>query len=637
MHFDFIIRALAYKKSDNEIGIFEYDDSAAITKEELINYLYTHYSSLPPARMYGSILNIMNFLDEYFLYSDIDISEIKYNFPEKAVILNTLKFITSVNKKHRSQLMRENIKNSLKKVHEVINQNKTIAIYDIGNLHQPEISKMMKLLRNYSKAKINTRIDYFTETNNFGKLQITIFDSDFQKNLMLNNIENVITFGSHFYIRHSLDIRNHLININESLGHFTSLMDNKKRENFSDYCKYEVNKHFQHFTSERAPNLIEFINNYHFLSDSCDTKSIANILDLPYNTKVYIDIQNLNFQSFAPEILLKDLKMPHRNIKIQNFLHEMKALSCRHDVEICLTSETYEKFSFIMDYIKFHANTKINHNTLNISSNNYTIDVDEKIQIKANFPQYLSPSSLQLLNKNPFSFYLSKCLKINFIDRYYDDTHIKDFGSFVHKIAEEFEKYTHSKRRIDRIYLEKIVKNIAADYKIDLKDMLIDFRVKNICNTLIEIEEKALKNKANVQSEVIVNIPLSDGIRIYGVCDRIETIGNEKYFYDFKTGDLKKYNETSELNGKKTQLSIYGMNESNKSMIYCSLNGFTSDQNIIQDKDCSISDFVCEQINNVLKFYKENPFGYKMIANSEYEICQQNIFCDLFVRKKHVL
>lgn len=166
-----------------------------------------------------------------------------------------------------------------------------------------------------------------------------------------------------------------------------------------------------------------------------------------------------------------------------------------------------------------------------------------------NFPNIISVTDIELLIRNPYSFYVKKILNLREIDKIGTEPKISEFGNFIHKILDLYtknylvsqNKAGKNKDKIQRLleFGAEILQNIVLP---DYTAKIWQIKLLPIATAFIEFdEERRLRSRAiysEVKGEFKLNI-LGQEINIIGVADRIEI---DQYgrvaILDYKTGTL---------------------------------------------------------------------------------------------------
>jgi ATP-dependent helicase/nuclease subunit B len=178
------------------------------------------------------------------------------------------------------------------------------------------------------------------------------------------------------------------------------------------------------------------------------------------------------------------------------------------------------------------------------------------------FPEIISVTDIEMLVRNPYSFYAKKILNLRSKDMIGQEPKISEFGSFVHKVLEQYSK-NYDKLENNKIGLIlEISNNILQNTILPAYTQKIwQIKFIPIAESFIEFDEKRRSDFQYVYSECRGEISLNIGgqeLTIIGVADRIEVdeLG-AAVIIDYKTGSLPSKKDVEA--GLSPQLIIGGL------------------------------------------------------------------------------
>ncbi|WP_342267999.1 PD-(D/E)XK nuclease family protein [Candidatus Tisiphia endosymbiont of Empis tessellata] len=178
------------------------------------------------------------------------------------------------------------------------------------------------------------------------------------------------------------------------------------------------------------------------------------------------------------------------------------------------------------------------------------------------FPEIISVTDIEMLVRNPYSFYAKKILNLRSKDMIGQEPKISEFGSFVHKVLEQYSK-NYDKLENNKVGLIlEISNNILQNTILPAYTQKIwQIKFIPIAESFIEFDEKRRSDFQYVYSECRGEILLNIGgqeLTIIGVADRIEVdeLG-AAVIIDYKTGSLPSKKDVEA--GLSPQLIIEGL------------------------------------------------------------------------------
>ncbi|WP_375331032.1 PD-(D/E)XK nuclease family protein [Candidatus Tisiphia endosymbiont of Oplodontha viridula] len=230
-----------------------------------------------------------------------------------------------------------------------------------------------------------------------------------------------------------------------------------------------------------------------------------------------------------------------------------------------LPSNLLLKLQFILQKSLISENylTYLLENNLVDVSNNVNMIEKHNASIGSTiFPEIISVTDIEMLVRNPYSFYAKKILNLRSKDMIGQEPKISEFGSFVHKVLEQYSK-NYDKLENNKIGLIlEISNNILQNTILPAYTQKIwQIKFIPIAESFIEFDEKRRSDFQYIYSECRGEISLNIGgqeLTIIGVADRIEVdeLG-AAVIIDYKTGSLPSKKDVEA--GLSPQLIIGGL------------------------------------------------------------------------------
>jgi RPE1 domain-containing protein/RPE2 domain-containing protein len=178
------------------------------------------------------------------------------------------------------------------------------------------------------------------------------------------------------------------------------------------------------------------------------------------------------------------------------------------------------------------------------------------------FPEVISVTDIEMLVRNPYSFYAKKILNLRSKDMIGQEPKISEFGSFVHKVLEQYSK-NYDKLENNKIGLILEISNNVLQNTIlpTYTQKIWQIKFIPIAESFIEFDEKRRSDFQYIYSECRGEISLNirgQELTIIGVADRIEVdeLG-AAVIIDYKTGSLPSKKDVEA--GLSPQLIIGGL------------------------------------------------------------------------------
>ncbi len=159
------------------------------------------------------------------------------------------------------------------------------------------------------------------------------------------------------------------------------------------------------------------------------------------------------------------------------------------------------------------------------------------------FPEVISVTDIEMLIRNPYSFYAKKILNVRSRDMIGQEPKISEFGSFVHKVLEQYSK-NYNKLESNKVGLISDISNNILHNTIlpTYTQKIWQIKFTPIAESFIEFDEQRRNGCKYIYSESRGEISLNIGgqeLTIIGVADRIEIDEfGAAVIIDYKTGSL---------------------------------------------------------------------------------------------------
>ncbi|WP_341757174.1 MULTISPECIES: PD-(D/E)XK nuclease family protein [unclassified Candidatus Tisiphia] len=159
------------------------------------------------------------------------------------------------------------------------------------------------------------------------------------------------------------------------------------------------------------------------------------------------------------------------------------------------------------------------------------------------FPETISVTDIEMLVRNPYSFYAKKILNVRSRDMIGHEPKISEFGSFVHKVLEQYSK-NYNKLENNKVGLILDISNNILQNTIlpTYTQKIWQIKFVPIAESFIEFDEQRRNDCKYIYSESRGEISLNIGgqkLTIIGVADRIEIDEfGAAVIIDYKTGSL---------------------------------------------------------------------------------------------------
>ena len=358
---------------------------------------------------------------------------------------------------------------------------------------------------------------------------------------LLSNIKHYQYF-SEFLTSH-LAIFDHFVGQNKLPQNFLNFLNelkillNTTKVSQDDYCSM----------------LKDFIANHNF---SEKLTNDTNIIISPAKEALIIDSDIVIIPQFIDKIwpgsfhedpwLTPDIR---KSLNLQN---EKFHIELSYDIFTCLSnrnklyithSEYYEGKAVVVSRFLSMINDKVIADNIYVEN---TFKEIEKFNTEircSNFPDTISASSLELLIRNPYGFYLYRILHLAKFKYLYEINLVNEFGNFIHKVIE---LYTKNFITASREILYKNFINIAQNI-LDEEDYVFrDWWLHKIYNLALEFIDFDLERRIDGTSifsekKGLASIKLSNGKiqNISAIADRIELCANNiVHILDYKTGSI---------------------------------------------------------------------------------------------------
>ncbi len=202
----------------------------------------------------------------------------------------------------------------------------------------------------------------------------------------------------------------------------------------------------------------------------------------------------------------------------------------------------------------------INYNNFNSDKqeNKPTVSPGVLTSVK-DFPNTISTTSIEMLIKNPYSFYAKNILRLKPLILNHDKHKQAEFGILIHSIIHKYNESYNTITQDDPInHFLQIGKKLLSNYNYSsLTKTIWQTKLQNFASEFIEFDQHRRRQGFKIFSEQYGQITLNINnkkINIIAIADRIEYSDTECYIIDFKTGTTPNKKEIEQ--GIATQLII---------------------------------------------------------------------------------
>lgn len=273
-------------------------------------------------------------------------------------------------------------------------------------------------------------------------------------------------------------------------------------------------------------------------------------------------------ESFIPKKSVKDKFLSSKIKKLSNlptqfdreslqkYYYKRLITSCKNVFVSYVNSDTNQISRFANELFDKQISTDINDNSYkHILYNNHSIShFDEKIVDKIDLTKFeWSATSFKIYLECKIKFYLQYILKI-----YEHTISLKpkgfELGSIIHTILEKFYK--------EKLYLESDssfkLEELFNEYRSENPFLILDLEIwKKKIKEFFDYDLKRLENAKVISCEQPFNISFED-IKIKGVIDRIDLVGDYYEVIDYKTSSALKVDTLKNFDKSKDfQLEFY--------------------------------------------------------------------------------
>jgi ATP-dependent helicase/nuclease subunit B len=228
-----------------------------------------------------------------------------------------------------------------------------------------------------------------------------------------------------------------------------------------------------------------------------------------------------------------------------------------------LISENYLTYLSESDLVGVQNNVNMVE-SINYNGCVYSHDLEKKHSsiYSPIFPEIISVTDIEMLVRNPYSFYAKKILNVRSRDQIGQEPKISEFGSFVHKVLEQYSK-NYNKLENNKVGLIlDISNNLLQDIILPTYTQKIwQIKFIPIAESFIEFDEQRRNDCKYIYAESRGEISLNIGgqeLTIIGVADRI---GIDEFgaavIINYKTGSLPSKKDVE--SGLSPQLIIEGL------------------------------------------------------------------------------
>ncbi|MFP3018020.1 MAG: PD-(D/E)XK nuclease family protein [Candidatus Tisiphia sp.] len=297
-----------------------------------------------------------------------------------------------------------------------------------------------------------------------------------------------------------------------------------------------------------------------------------NLVDVPNNVNMVesIIVNPTNISSSlrgATLVATKQSREVNRNGLLRSgFAPQLLKVKNRHCEEtVGRRSNPYDKLHGLPRSRTFARNDDLSLTTVlsnDVKNTNWVSHNHSGYVYSPIFPEVISVTDIEMLVRNPYSFYAKKILNLRSKDMIGQEPKISEFGSFVHKVLEQYSK-NYDKLENNKIGLILEISNSVLQNTIlpTYTQKIWQIKFIPIAESFIEFDEKRRSDFQYIYSECRGEISLNIGgqeLTIIGVADRIEVdeLG-AAVIIDYKTGSLPSKKDVEA--GLSPQLIIEGL------------------------------------------------------------------------------
>ncbi|BFD46212.1 MAG: hypothetical protein DMENIID0002_08580 [Rickettsia endosymbiont of Sergentomyia squamirostris] len=308
-----------------------------------------------------------------------------------------------------------------------------------------------------------------------------------------------------------------------------------------------------------SENYLTYLSENNLVDVSNNVNMVESIIANP--TNISSSLQG------ATLVATKQSREVNRNGLLRSgFAPQLLKVKNRHCEEtVGRRSNPYDKFHGLPRSRTFARNDDLSLTTVlsnNVENTNRVSHNHSGYVYSPIFPEVISVTDIEMLVRNPYSFYAKKILNLRSKDMIGQESKISEFGSFVHKVLEQYSK-NYDKLENNKVGLIlEISNNILQNTILPAYTQKIwQIKFIPIAESFIEFDEKRRSDFQYVYSECRGEILLNIGgqeLTIIGVADRIEVdeLG-AAVIIDYKTGSLPSKKDVEA--GLSPQLIIGGL------------------------------------------------------------------------------
>lgn len=169
-------------------------------------------------------------------------------------------------------------------------------------------------------------------------------------------------------------------------------------------------------------------------------------------------------------------------------------------------------------------------------------EIEAKAKLK-DWPRYIAATHIELLMRNPYSFYARKILNLYKLDDLAAEPSVAEFGNFIHEAIETYSNLYQENKEPEELFetMINIGNDILNNYGYSPATINLWWpKFKNIMAAFIKYDEECRKNLQRIFTEHEGKLQLNiagHNINLTAKADRLEITNNKKlHVIDYKTG-----------------------------------------------------------------------------------------------------
>ena len=294
---------------------------------------------------------------------------------------------------------------------------------------------------------------------------------------------------------------------------------------------------------------------------------------LKFDLVIMVDFSEGNFPQFPSNSpwfnnqMQDELKLYFDEIRCNNSLYNFYLLL--HNDEIIITRSKKQNgntkliessYMLKLKYILENSSNKIlKRNRLINSNTSINIDPLPSFAQSTFFPDRISVTDIEMLIRNPYSFYAKKILNLKKCETIESDAKSSEFGIFIHDIIDQYSKAYNNITDDKLKYIIDISNNILNERLLSTTTKKVwSVKFSAIAPEFIQFDEERRNSGITIYSEAKGEMQINIAeklLKITCIADRIEIDSKSNaIILDYKTGEVPSKNDV--LSGKSPQLVI---------------------------------------------------------------------------------